>query len=81
MVIGSRFTWRSGLPGMWAFATHTIEPTATGCRVTLALLYHGLLGKLLARMTQGVTRRYLELEANGLKQRSEQPIKSPVQPA
>ena len=73
-VTGSRFTWRSGLPGMWVFATHAVVPTANGSNVTLTLHYHGLLGKLLARMTRGVTRRYLEFEANGLKQRSEQTI-------
>lgn len=75
MVAGSRFTWRSGLPGMWVFAMHTVVPTATGCQVTLALHYHGLLGQLLARMTRGITRRYLAFEANGLKQRGEQLIK------
>jgi uncharacterized membrane protein len=71
MMAGSRFTWRSGLPGMWVYAKHTIVPTATGSRVTLAVHYCGLLGKLLARMTRGVTRRYLEFEANGLKKQSE----------
>lgn len=68
---GRHFICRSGLPGMWVIATHTIEPTATGSRVTLTLHYRGLLGKLLARMTREITRRYLSLEANGLKLRSE----------
>jgi uncharacterized membrane protein len=68
---GHHFTWRSGFPGMWVLATHTIVATATGSRVALALHYHGPLGKLLARMTRSVTRRYLEFEATGLKRQSE----------
>ena len=71
MVPGRRFTWRSGLPAMRVFATHAIALTATGSKVTLLLHYRGLLGKVLARMTRGVARRYLEFEANGLKERSE----------
>lgn len=69
IVPGSHFSWRSGPPGMWILATHTIIPTPTGCRVTLVLHYHGLLGNLLAGMTRTITRQYLELEANGLKAR------------
>lgn len=65
------FTWRSGMPGIQVVATHVIEPTATGSRVTLALHYRGWFGKLLARLTHDITRRYLEMEANGLKRQSE----------
>ena len=68
---GRQFIWRSGLPGMWVFATHTVEPTATGSRVTLVLHYRGLLGKLLAQMTREITRRYLDMEASGLKRQCE----------
>jgi hypothetical protein len=32
-----------------------------------------LLGGLLARMTRGITNRYLRMEASGLKKRSENP--------
>jgi hypothetical protein len=39
----------------------------------LSLRYEGLLGGLLARMTRGITNRYLAMEANGLKKRSENP--------
>jgi hypothetical protein len=44
--------------------------------VTLALHYRGLLGGLMAQMTRDVTRRYLELEATGLKKQSEISAKS-----
>lgn len=65
------FTWRSGAPGVYVFAHHSIEPTATGSRVTLSLRYNGWLGGLIGRMTAGITNRYLAMEANGLKQRAE----------
>jgi hypothetical protein len=65
------FTWKSGAPGIYVFAHHSIEPTATGCRVTLSLRYNGMLGGLLGRMTAGITNRYLAMEAAGLKQRAE----------
>jgi len=68
---GRQFIWRSGLPGMRVFAAHTIEPTAIGSRVTLAVNYRGLLSKLLAWMTRDITQRYLDMEASGLKKQSE----------
>ncbi len=57
---------------MRVVATHTIVPTPTGSRVTLELNYHGWLGNILARTTGGITRRYIELEASGLKAQSEE---------
>jgi hypothetical protein len=66
-----RFTWKSGMPGMWVFARHSIEPIGGGSRVTLSVEYTGLLGPLLGRLTRGVTERYLKMEAEGLKRRSE----------
>lgn len=65
------FSWHSSAPGIQVVATHVIEPTTTGSRVTLALHYRGWFGKLLAHLTRGITRRYLEMEANGLKRQSE----------
>lgn len=65
------FTWRSGAPGVWVHAHHSLTPTATGTRVRLGLRYRGLLGRLIARMTRGITERYLAMEAEGLKRRSE----------
>ncbi len=69
---GFSFSWKSGAPGMWVYARHAIEPTPGGSRVTLSLTYEGLMGRLLARMTRGITNRYLGMEAAGLKRRSEE---------
>jgi uncharacterized membrane protein len=69
---GRRFVWRSGMPGMWVYGDHAVEPTATGSRATLRLTYDGALARLMGRLTHGITNRYLDMEAAGLKQRSEE---------
>ena len=68
---GRSFTWESTAPGFRAVGTHSVEPTSTGSRATLVLDYHGLFGGLMGAMTSDITERYVTLEANGLKARSE----------
>ena len=70
---GRGFTWVARSPGVLVTARHAIEPLGGGkaSRVTLSLDYEGLLGPLIGRLTRGVTHRYLALEAEGLKRRSE----------
>ena len=68
---GRSFTWVSVAPGLRVIGTHRVEPTATGSRATLSLDYHGMFGELLARVTKGITERYIAFEAKGLKMRSE----------
>ena len=68
---GRGFTWVSTAPGIHVTAHHFVDATPGGSKVTLSLRYDGWLGKLLARMTRGITERYLDLEARGLTQRSE----------
>ena len=67
----NRFTWKSGMPGLWVFGRHSVDPNAGGSRATLSVEYTGLLGPLMGRLTRGITKRYLKLEAEGLKKRSE----------
>lgn len=69
----SSFTWENRAPGLRVIAHHSAEPTSKGARVTLSLRYEGFLAKLLARMTAGITNRYLAMEAFGLKARAENP--------
>ena len=69
---GRGFVWQSGAPGMRVQAHHSLTPIAGGTRVTLRLEYSGMLGTLMARMTRGITNRYLGMEAAGLKKRSEE---------
>ena len=68
---GRSFTWESVAPGIHVTGRHSIEPTPAGSRVTLALTYAGVFGKLMGRWTSGITNRYIAMEAAGLKRRSE----------
>ena len=55
-------------------ARHWLEPNQTGTQVTLSIQFSGLLRSLAARLTRVLNERYLTIEANGLKQRSENSI-------
>jgi hypothetical protein len=68
---GRSFVSETGGPGLRVLAHHSIEPVGDGSRATLRLEYSGMLGTLLARLTRGITGRYLEYEATGLRRRSE----------
>ena len=70
---GRSFTWTSVGPGLRVVATHGVEKTASGSRATLSLTYHGLIGRILARLTRDITERYIALEARGLTARSMNP--------
>ena len=65
------FTWVSRSPGVVATARHEIEPRDSGSRVTLSVQFAGALGWFVARMVRGLTERYIAMEAEGLKRRSE----------
>ncbi len=69
---GRSFTWTTRGPGMRVDGTHTVASMPGGTRATLHLRYQGVIANLLARATRRITERYLKLEANGLKQRSEE---------
>ena len=68
---GQRFVWESTNPGVRVVAEHAIAPSAGGCTVTLTVQFNGLLGSAAGAMNRKLTNHYLELEANGLKARSE----------
>lgn len=68
----SEFVWTAGGPGARTTARHRVEPDGTGSRVTLTLTQRGPLGVLVGKLTNGLTRRYLEMESGGLKKRSEE---------
>lgn len=68
---GHSFTWVSTAPGVRVIAHHSVEPAPIGSRATLSVEYRGVLARLFGRLTKGITPRYLELEASGLRQRSE----------
>jgi DNA-binding MarR family transcriptional regulator len=69
---GTGFSWRSTSPGLTTFATHSITPTSDD-HILLALGIHqsGLLAPVLGLLFGRRTRRYVQMEADGLKRRSE----------
>lgn len=68
---GRGFTWETSSPGVRAVADHWIEGITDGSRVTLSLCFSGMLGPLMAFFMRNLINRYMEMEAAGLKQRSE----------
>ena len=69
---GSGFTWVSRAPGIRSIATHRIEARGDGSEVTLALRFEGWLGPVVGLFAGGLVRRYMRMEAQGLKARVEQ---------
>jgi uncharacterized membrane protein len=68
---GHAFTWVSLGPAMRVTATHVVEPDGSGSRVTLALTYEGMIGRLMGRLTRGISERYVAMEGEGLRRRCE----------
>jgi uncharacterized membrane protein len=66
------FTWENRSPGMTSVATHAIDPApAGGVDVTLTIDQTGLLAGPMKALTRARTARYVRMEAEGLKARSE----------
>jgi uncharacterized protein YndB with AHSA1/START domain len=65
------FDWITKSPGITAIARHAIEPTSGGTRVTLSVEFSGWLAGLVVWWFGELTSRYVAMEADGLKRRSE----------
>ncbi|GAA4443610.1 hypothetical protein GCM10023148_50650 [Actinokineospora soli] len=69
---GRSWTWVATGPGVRTTAEHVVEPHGDGAKVTLRLRQEGPVGKLVGKLTAGLTDRYLAMECEGLKSRAEQ---------
>jgi uncharacterized membrane protein len=70
---GRSFTWESPAPGLRSVGVHSVEPDGSAAStVTLAISQTGLLGGPMAVLFGRRTRRYVDMEADGLKARAEQ---------
>lgn len=74
---GRSFTWTTVGPGILGVGTHTVTELASTdgsahSRATLSLVQSKPLGELTGRLFRGLTVRYLNLEINGLRRRSEE---------
>ena len=72
LVEGERFTWTATSPGVNTRASHRVIPAAEGSQATLSIDQAGILGRLVGLLYGRLTRRYVQMEAAGLKQRSEE---------
>ena len=69
---GRSWTWEQRSPGGRTIAVHEVHPDGDRAQVKQRLDQQGPVGELVARLMRGTTKRYLDLEAKGLKARSEQ---------
>jgi uncharacterized protein YndB with AHSA1/START domain len=70
---GRSWTWEQRSPGGVTSATHEVVATAESTTTVRQVIdQRGPVGALVGRLTRRLTRRYLDLEARGLKRRSEQ---------
>lgn len=71
IIDGHSFTWMTRSPGLLVETYHKVQRSGTGSYVALSVTYSGPLGGFVARRLAETTHRFLELEAAGLKRRSE----------
>jgi uncharacterized membrane protein len=69
---GRSFTWRSRSPGADAIGRHAIIDDGDGSSsAVLSISQTGPIGTLVALLSRRLTKRYVALEAQGLKEQSE----------
>ena len=71
---GRRFTWIYTSPGVRLTASHRVEPSGSGTRADSFVEFSGPFGGLVGRLARATTERYLTMEAEGLKARSEEHV-------
>lgn len=71
LTTGTAFSWTSTSPGIRVTASHVIEPTADGSRLTLAVDIAGWMAPVGWLMTRSLTQRYIETEAASMKSAAE----------
>jgi uncharacterized membrane protein len=69
---GRSWTWAATSPGVRTEASHVLTRAGEGTIAEQSITWSGPLGRLVALVWGSITRRYLAIEAAGLKQRSEQ---------
>jgi uncharacterized membrane protein len=71
---GRYFEWQADTPGLRSVGRHGVEASGEqGSRATLSISWSGPLAPLIRLLLGNLSRRYVELEAQGLKRRGEAP--------
>ena len=69
---GRSFEWEYRAPGNRTTGIHAVEPQPDGSSlVTLGITFGGPVGRLLGRLTRGLSERYVHMGAAGLRSRAE----------
>src|SRR4030095_5574831 len=70
-VEGRVLTWDGQSPGLFLRARHEVQPSGSGAIVILIINQAGWLAPLVNLLYGKLTKDYMEMEAQGLKRRSE----------
>jgi hypothetical protein len=73
------FNWATHSLGVNVIGCHLIEPAGSGARAILWLEFTGFLAPVFVWLLHGQNRRYVSMEAAGLKRRSEESAAAPPQ--
>lgn len=68
------FTWVAKSPGVTFVGTHALAATDQGVMVTLGVSFRGALAGVIGLFTSRMTRRCVQMEAEGLERRSESAV-------
>lgn len=68
---GRSFAWSTRMAGLRTTADHVLEPTRNGTRVTLVMTQSGPLAGFVKIAYGRMIRRYVHMEATGIKKRAE----------
>jgi carbon monoxide dehydrogenase subunit G len=74
------FTWETNSGGVKGMAAHVIDPDGNGSKVTLTVDLSGIVATLFGPMIGDQSRKNVEMEAEGLKRRSEEGASAPGTP-
>ena len=75
---GRYFEWQAATPGLLSVGGHRVEAAGDrASRVTLSLAWSGPLAPVVRRLFGKLSRRYVAMEAEGLKRRCEAAAASP----
>ena len=76
VVPGRSWTWRQRSPGGTTLASHEVVPQPDGTTLVRQRIdQRGPVGVVVGVLTRGLTRRYLDMEARGLKAASERRLR------